>query len=478
MATRTKSWERWGDEEVSALLSICAEDETQRLLLKPGHNSKVYERYSVKLRDLGIFHDASACRVKMKKMKQDYKKTKDHNNKRGNYQKSTKWYDRMDALLGHRPSFSGTASTTDSGTLMWEAAETKDSVACELYDDDEVGFSFGLAQAVKDPTPAAFAIAEDVISPFTLCSNVSSTEKEKNIPTYTFPATQPKLEFQWREVEWTEEQKASLMKTISSYRPSCHEGTQARVLLLGPVGSGKSSFISSVQSVFNGRVTNRAMVGTSSTSFTKKLQSFNIHGQKGEDPTGLVLCDIVGLGGGEMTGLTLHDVLSVIKGHAPEGQKFSPDQPVGSETVGYVKKPGLKDKIHCVAFVVDASKILTYPKGLGTTFRLLRKHISDLDIHQVALLTQIDQICPETAKDVTQVYKSGIIQEMMNKAGDLLGMSTSYVVPVKNYSSELDLNVNNDVLLLRAVDHILQYADLYFQDNAPQHTGPKIDLGV
>ncbi|XP_034059439.1 interferon-induced protein 44-like isoform X2 [Gymnodraco acuticeps] len=478
MATRKKSWERWGDEEVSALLSICSEDENQQLRLKPGHNSKVYERYSVKLREMGIFHDASACRDKMKKLKQDYKKTKDHNNKWGNDQKSSKWYDRLDALLGHRPSFSGTASTTNSGTLVWEAAETKDSVACELYDDDEVGFSFGLAQAVKDPTPAAFAIAEDIISPFTLCSNVSSTEKEKNTPTYTFPAPQPKLESQWREMEWTEEQKASLMKTISSYRPSCHEGTQARVLLLGPVGSGKSSFISSVQSVFNGRVTNRAMVGTSSTSFTKKLQSFNIHGQKGEDPTGLVLCDIVGLGGGEMTGLTLHDVLSVIKGHAPEGQKFSPDQPVGCETVGYIKKPGLKDKIHCVAFVVDASKILTYPKDLSTTFRLLRKHISDLDIHQVALLTQIDLICPETAKDVTQVYKSRIIQDMMNKAGDLLGMSTSYVVPVKNYSSELDLNVNNDVLLLRAVDHILQYTDLYFQDNAPQHTGPKNDLGV
>ncbi|XP_034002112.1 interferon-induced protein 44-like isoform X9 [Trematomus bernacchii] len=356
-------------------------------------------------------------------------------------------------------------------------------------------FSFGLAPP-ECPAPAAkpaFVIGEDVKSPFTLRSNVSSTKKkEKNTPSYTFPGAlpteprappeiqvpKPKLESQWREMEWTEEQKASLIKTISSYRPSCHEGTQARVLLLGPVGSGKSSFISSVQSVFNGRVTNRAMVGTSSTSFTKKLQSFNIHGQKGEDPTGLVLCDIVGLGGGEMTGLTLHDILSVIKGHVPEGHKFSSDQPVRSETVGYVKKPGLKDKIHCVAFVVDASKILTYPKGLGTTFRLLRKHISDLDIHQVALLTQIDQICPETAKDVTQVYKRRIIQDMMNKAGDLLGMSTSYIVPVKNYSSELELNVNNDVLLLRAVDHILQYADLYFQDNAPQHTGPKIDLGI
>ncbi|XP_031159808.1 interferon-induced protein 44-like isoform X6 [Sander lucioperca] len=301
---------------------------------------------------------------------------------------------------------------------------------------------------------------------------MSVQQRRELKPLFAFPAAQPKLESQWRDMEWTEEQKTSLMKTISSYRPICHEVTQARVLLLGPVGSGKSSFVSSVQSVFNGRVTNRAMVGSSLTSFTKK--SFHIHCQKGEDPTGLVLCDIVGLGGGEMTGLTLYDILSVIKGHVPEGHKFSPDQPVRSETVGYVKKPSLKDKIHCVAFVVDGSKILTYPKGLSTTFQQLREHISELGVHQVALLTHVDQICPETAKDVTKVYESRIIRDMMSKAGALLGMSTSYIVPVKNYSSELDLDASTDVLLLSAVDHILQYAELYFQDNTPQHTGPKI----
>ncbi|XP_074524450.1 interferon-induced protein 44-like isoform X3 [Halichoeres trimaculatus] len=229
------------------------------------------------------------------------------------------------------------------------------------------------------------------------------------------------METPWREVEWTEEQKTSLMERVSSYKPSCEEVTQARVLLLGPVGSGKSSFISSVQSVFHGRVTNRAMVGTSSTSFTKK---------------------------------------------------FSPDQPVRSETAGFVKRPSLSNKIHCVVFVVDASKILTYPKGLSTTFQQLQGHICDLGVHQVALLTHIDQICSETAKDVTTVYKSGIIQETMVKAGALLGMSTSYIIPVKNYSSELDVDVNTNVLLLSAVDHILQYSDLYFQDNTPQHTLP------
>lgn len=58
--------------------------------------------------------------------------------------------------------------------------------------------------------------------------------------------------------------------------------------------------------------------------------------------------------------------------------QFSPDQPVSSETVGYVKRPGLNEKIHCVAFVVNASKIMSCPKGLSTTFQQLREHISDL----------------------------------------------------------------------------------------------------
>ncbi|KAM7388047.1 hypothetical protein PAMP_024248 [Pampus punctatissimus] len=327
---------------------------------------------------------------------------------------------------------------------------------------EESLFSFGI--------PVATAASAQPLNTTTVDTKdaPSSTEGEESKSTFRFKAVQPKLESQWREVDWTEEQRTSLMKTVSSYKPSCEEVTQARILLLGPVGSGKSSFISSVQSVFNGRVINRAMVGSSSTSFTKKLQSFNIHGQKG--PTGLVMCDIIGLGDGEMTGLTLHDILSVIKGHVPEGHKFSPDQPVRSETSGYVKSPSLEDKIHCVAFMVDASKILTYPKSLSTTFHQLREHISDMGVHQVALLTHIDKICSETAKDVTQVYKSYIIREMMGKAAALLGMSSSYIIPVKNYSSELDLDVNTDVLLLSAVDHILQYADLYFQDTTSQKT--------
>ncbi|XP_062251620.1 interferon-induced protein 44 [Platichthys flesus] len=326
------------------------------------------------------------------------------------------------------------------------------------------------------------------------------------------PAVKPPS---WRNVQWTEERRSSLMKAVGSYTPGSEEVTQARVLLLGPVGSGKSSFISSVHSVFNGRVTNRAMVGASSTSFTKKLQSFNICGQKGKVSTKLVLCDSMGLGKGEMTGLTLHDILSVIKGHVPEGHKVT--IPVMFSLVCndlsctnccflYLRMCLLySDALSSVLSLDLLNTFLVFMaaegfhmfssmfgrRGRGEGYSAAKCNFTtsgtDVDtvcvcvcvsgIHQVALLTHVDEICARTATDVSMVYASEAIKETMRKAADLMGMSTSYIVPVKNYSSELDLDVNTDVLLLSAVEHILQYVDLFFQDNTPQETeSEKIEL--
>ncbi|XP_052395652.1 interferon-induced protein 44-like isoform X3 [Carassius gibelio] len=263
--------------------------------------------------------------------------------------------------------------------------------------------------------------------------------------------------------------RETLMESVRSFHPAGETVSTARVLLIGPVGAGKSSFISSVQSVFSGRVINRAMVGSSnSTSFTKKLRSYNIRGagEKADEPTALVLCDLMGVGEGEGTGLTLHDALSVIKGHAPEGHQFSPEQPIGAETAGFVRKPSTNEKVHCVVFVVDGSRVGSYAKSFGAIFQQLREHISNLGVHQVAVLTHVDQVCSASRSDITRVYRSQAVQQAMVKAGELLGMATSYIVPVKNYCSALDLDENTDILLLKAVDHILQYVNLYFQDSS------------
>lgn len=259
------------------------------------------------------------------------------------------------------------------------------------------------------------------------------------------------------------------MEKLSSYTPSSRDVPQARVLLLGPVGSGKSSFISSVQSVFDGRVTTRAMVGHgASSSFTRKLQSFPLRvPDSGRGHSGaVVLCDMMGVGDGLLSGPTLQHMLSVIRGHAPEGYQFRPDQALSSDSDGYIKRPGLREQMHCVAFVLDASKVQShsYSSGISGTFQELRRYICDMGVHQVVLLTHIDKICPETANDTSQVYRSVLVRNTIYKVAELVGISVSSVVPVRNYWCELEVDLSTDVLLLRALDHILQYTELLFSE--------------
>ncbi|XP_062412405.1 interferon-induced protein 44-like [Sardina pilchardus] len=346
------------------------------------------------------------------------------------------------------------------------------------------GFSFGLPKASPlSASPAADTPASgaDGTAPLDLFSAPTESrqvrfgmrERAAAGPQFTIPhsTTQnawPLLqESPWRKVDWSQEAKAALMESLRSYKPTCGSAPAARVLLIGPVGAGKSSFISSVQSVFYGRVVNRAMMGTSvnsSLSFTKKLQSYQLYGsrERVDERTALVLSDMVGLG--ETNGLTLHDILAVIKGHVPEGHTFSACCPVVSDTPGYVKEPSLAEKVHCVVFVVSAAEISSYSDTMTSTFHQLREHISALGVHQVAVLTHVDKVCTKTASDLSQVYKSSSVKQAMLKAGALLGMPLSSMVPVKNYSEELELEPHTDTLLLTALDHILQYVDLHLRD--------------
>ncbi|MEQ2305637.1 hypothetical protein AMECASPLE_039852 [Ameca splendens] len=62
-----------------------------------------------------------------------------------------------------------------------------------------------------------------------------------------------------------------LMESIKTYKPTVSSVSQARVLLIGQVGAGKSSFFNSINSVFRGHVTSQAISGSSSTSLTTQV---------------------------------------------------------------------------------------------------------------------------------------------------------------------------------------------------------------
>lgn len=85
------------------------------------------------------------------------------------------------------------------------------------------------------------------------------------------------------------------MQAIQSYKPDIKTVHQARVLLVGPVGAGKSSFFNSINSLFRGNMTSQAIAGTAGMSVTSQFRTYTIKAGKGGGAIPLILCDTMGL---------------------------------------------------------------------------------------------------------------------------------------------------------------------------------------
>lgn len=66
--------------------------------------------------------------------------------------------------------------------------------------------------------------------------------------------------------------RKALLNMISSWKPSVNSVKQARILLVGSIGAGKSSFFNSINSVFKGYVSLQANTGTAGTSLTTQVE--------------------------------------------------------------------------------------------------------------------------------------------------------------------------------------------------------------
>nr|XP_046246600.1 interferon-induced protein 44-like [Scatophagus argus]XP_046246601.1 interferon-induced protein 44-like [Scatophagus argus] len=282
------------------------------------------------------------------------------------------------------------------------------------------------------------------------------------------------LERPWRTISWESEKRQELMESIKSYKPTVSSVSQARVLLIGPIGAGKSSFFNSINSVFRGHVTSQAIAGSSATSLTTQFRSYSVKAGREGKSLPIILCDTMGLE--ESTGAGLHDddIVSIIKGHLPDRYQFNPSAPLHSESHGYRESAGLGDKIHCVAYVVDACKVPIMPTKLEEKLDAVRRKVNSMGIPQLVLMTKVDEACPLVSQDIRNVYKSQYIKQMMQEVSTRLGVPLSCVVPVKNYSEELDLDPDCDILLLIAIIQMLRFADNYFDDISEQFSNIKI----
>uniref|UniRef100_A0AAY3ZVD0 G domain-containing protein n=1 Tax=Denticeps clupeoides TaxID=299321 RepID=A0AAY3ZVD0_9TELE len=181
------------------------------------------------------------------------------------------------------------------------------------------------------------------------------------------------------------------------------EVKQLRILLHGPVGAGKSSFINAIDSIFQGRMAcaSLAEAATAGTSFTKVYGSY----------LPFVISDIMGLQPCESEGAHQDDLIQALEGRLMDGYKFNPISPLSESDQGYKPNPSNSDKTHCLVSIIPASKISLMDNKIIEKMRKIREKASDMGIPQVVVLTMVDQACPEVNKNLKMIYRSKKIKE-------------------------------------------------------------------
>ncbi|XP_058617296.1 interferon-induced protein 44-like [Onychostoma macrolepis] len=276
----------------------------------------------------------------------------------------------------------------------------------------------------------------------------------------------------WRNVLWTPERRTELMEMIRNHKPLMPSVSRVRILMIGPVGAGKSSFFNSINSIFTGHVTNKAMSGSAGTSLTVQFRTYPVNDGRGGKPLPFVLCDTMGLEEHSGAGLDIEDISSILQGHVPDRYKFNPMAPFQPDEQKASRPASLQEKIHCVVYVIDATKISLMSDKLQEKLASIRRKVNSLGIAQMVLMTKVDEACPLVEENLQSLYVSSYIKSKVQEVSSRLGVPVSCVLPVKNYSQELELELNCDVLLLTALQQMLRFADDYFDDIRPVEGDP------
>lgn len=246
---------------------------------------------------------------------------------------------------------------------------------------------------------------------------------------------------------------------MQNYKPQI-EGQQLRILLHGPVGAGKSSFINSVHSVLNGRMYTQALAdNTFHGCFTKQYTTYKIPKRGPETFYPFVFNDVMGLD--PSGGALVEDIKLAMMGHVKEDYWFNPTSALSSHSCDhlYNKNPTENDKVHVLVCVVPANTVSQIRDETVQKIRKIRTEASELKIPQVAILTKIDEACPEIKQDLKKVYRIKYLKEKMEEFSAEVGIPMNCIFPVKNYHSEIDLNSDVDSLILSALKSIINFGD-------------------
>lgn len=262
----------------------------------------------------------------------------------------------------------------------------------------------------------------------------------------------------WRKIP-SEYKKDDDLKYIREFQ--LKEGVEhIRIMFYGPTGAGKSSSINSVETTLRGRMTCQALPDSiGGSSFTTRYQTHEIK-KDSESFYPFVFSDLMGLEKDNRKGVNFDDMVLALKGHMKNGYEYNQQTPLsGADEENYNYSPTINDKTHVLVCVVPATTVSILENYVIQKMRAVRLAAADLGIPQMAILTKIDEACPEVQKNIKDVYKSEFIKKQVEKLHAHLGIPLNYIFPVKNYHCEVYPDDDIDTLILMALKCMIQLGE-------------------
>ncbi|XP_060565575.1 interferon-induced protein 44-like [Ruditapes philippinarum] len=275
------------------------------------------------------------------------------------------------------------------------------------------------------------------------------TSESKQSVTYEYPLTDKP----WREPSnWNSQVEQALIEDIKKIKPK----SLVNILLSGPVGAGKSSFISAIFTICDGEKSTRAKTGGSGSSYTVKYSGYL--------PENLlenfVFRDTMGIEPSDGIGFHVDDFIYLVKGHIANNYTFNPASKITTDNKSFRKEPEPMDVISCVIFVISAKDIYYgIPYDFIRKIGQLQDNLRLEDIPRTLILTQADRLCDQVRENIKNMFRSKKIEKAVRTASEIFHIDQASIHPVVNYEVDYTLTPENNIPLLLALKQSLKYAN-------------------